>query len=86
MNPQARGTIVYGLISAAVVWPSAVLFALVMGWATAFKLMLWASMTGYAVLLAYWSKKPKVVLIFPLALLLGSALWPGIRGAFFSWY
>jgi len=83
MNSQVRGTIVYGLISAAVVWPSAVLFALVMGWATAFKLMLWASMAGYAVLLAHWSKKPKVVLIFPLALLLGSALWPGIRGAFF---
>jgi hypothetical protein len=33
-------------------------------------------------LLARWSRKPKVALVSPLTLLLGSALWTGIFGTF----
>lgn len=83
MNSQTRVTVIYGLISAALVWPSAVLLAVPLGWTTAFKLMLWMSLSGYGFILAHWNKKTKWAPIFPLALLLGSALWPDNIGAFF---
>ena len=83
MNSQARNTIIYGLISAALIWPSAVLLAVPLGWTTAFKLIFWMSLSGYAFILSRWSTKPKIAPIFPLALLLGSALWPNNSGVFF---
>jgi hypothetical protein len=54
-----------------------------MGAAMAFKLMLWAAFGGYALLLARWSAKNPASLLFPLALLLGAAVWPGLYTAFF---
>jgi hypothetical protein len=83
MNLPTRTTIIYGLISAVLVWPSAVLLAVPLGWTTAFKLMLWMSLSGYALFLTHWAKKPIVAPIFPLILILGLALWPGVTGAFF---
>lgn len=82
MNRATRTTIVYALISGVVVWPAAVFLALPLGWAIAFKLMLWLCLSGYSVLLVCWSRKPKAAPIFPLMLLLGAALWPGILGAY----
>ena len=50
---------------------------------SAFKLVLWADLAGYAVLMARWSGKALTAIMFPLALLLGTAVWPGIYTAFF---
>lgn len=83
MTSPTRTTIIYGLISAILVWPSAALLALPLGWTTAFKLMLWMSLSGYGFMLAHWNVKPKMAPIFPLALLFGSALWPDNISAFF---
>jgi len=83
MNRPIRTTLVYGLICALAVVPAASLLAAYTGWPPAFKLMLWAALCGYAVLLARWGAKGPGGLILPLALLLGTALWPGIGAAFF---
>ena len=83
MNAPVRTTIVYGLISALGVWPAAGLLAVPLGWAAAFKLMLWVILSGYAMLLVRWSGHRITVLLLPLVLLLGTAFWPGIYGAFF---
>ena len=83
MNRSVRTTLVYGLISAVTVVPAAGVLAGSIGWPMAFKLVLWADLFGYEVLLARWSGKGFGSIIFPLALLLGTAAWPGVYSAFF---
>jgi len=83
MRRPIRTTLVYGLVCAVAVVPATGLLAAYTGWSPAFKLMLWTALCGYAVLLARWSAKGLGGMLLPLALLLGSALWPGIDAAFF---
>lgn len=83
MKRSVRTTLVYGLISAVTVMPIAGALAGSIGWSMAFKLVLWADLFGYAVLLARWSGKALGSILFPLGLLLGAAVWPGIYSAFF---
>jgi hypothetical protein len=45
--------------------------------------MLWADLALYGVLMARWSGVRLLSLLFPLAILLGSALWPGAYSSFF---
>lgn len=83
MKAPVRTTLFYGAVMAILLWPVTGLFTGLLGWPAAFKLMLWVSLSGYAILLAHWSCHPKTALVFPLTLLLGIALWPGIDGDFF---
>jgi hypothetical protein len=83
MKRHVRTTLAYGLISALTVMPAAWSLAGPIGWPMAFKLVLWMDLLGYAVLLARWSGKGLHVILFPMALLLGTALWPGVYAGFF---
>jgi hypothetical protein len=83
MKWYVRSTLVYGLISALTVMPAAWSLAGLVGWPMAFKLALWLDLLGYAALLARWSGKGSRVILFPMALLLGTALWPGVYAGFF---
>jgi hypothetical protein len=83
MKRPVRTTLVYGAISALAVMPAAVLLSAYVDWPSAVKLALWADLAAYAVLMARWSGKPLTAIMFPLALLLGTALWPGLYSAFF---
>lgn len=83
MKRHVRTTLVYGLISALTVMPAAWLLAGSIGWPLAFKLILWLDLLGYAALLARWSGKGVSVILFPMALLLGTAVWPGVYTGFF---
>ena len=83
MKRPVRTTLVYGAISALAVMPAAALLSAYIDWPSAVKLVLWADLAGYAVLMARWCGKPLTAIMFPLALLLGTALWPGIYSAFF---
>ncbi|WP_372680911.1 hypothetical protein [Desulfosarcina sp.] len=83
MKRHVRTTLVYGLISALAVVPAAWLLAGPVGWPMAFKLTLWLDLLGYAALLARWSGKRPSAILFPMVLLLGTALWPGVYTGFF---
>ena len=83
MKAPVRTTLFYGAAVAVLLWPATGLFAGLLGWPTAFKLMIGAGLSGYAIILARWSGRQKRAIVFPLALLLGAALWPGADGAFF---
>ena len=82
MNRPVRTTLVFGLISALAVMPLARGLAGFTGWAMAVRLLLWADLFVYALLLARWSGKGPGPILFPSALLLGAALWPGTITAF----
>lgn len=83
MKRPVRTTLVYGLISALAVMPAAWFFARLIGWPMAFKLALWVDLFIYAGLLARWSGKGIGSIVFPMALLLGTVLWPGVYAGFF---
>ena len=83
MKRPIRTTLVYGLICALTIVPTAGLLSAYIGGSLAFKLMLWTALCGYAVLLSRWSAKGLGNLLLPLTLLLGIALWPGMHAAFF---
>ncbi len=83
MTRPTRTTIVYALAGGFLVVPAAMLLSPYLHWAMAFKLALWADLAIYAVLLARWSRARLVSVIFPLALLLGAALWPRTHAGFF---
>jgi hypothetical protein len=92
MNQPVRTTLVFGLISALVVIPFAWGLSGLIGWSMALKLALWVDLTVYALLLARWSASGLIAIGFPLVLLLGIALWPGVGPVFillglgvFSW-
>ena len=82
MKRPVRTTLVFGAISALAVMPLAAVLAGLIGWSTAVKLMLWADLSVYALLLARWSGKGPLPVLFPLALLLGAAWWPASGSAF----
>ena len=83
MNKPVRTTIVFALASGLFVVPLAAALSPYWSWAAAFKLALWADMTVYAILLARWSRARRASLVFPLAILLGTALWPHAYSGFF---
>jgi hypothetical protein len=83
MSRPTRTTIVYALAGGFLVVPAAMLLSPYLQWATAFKLALWADLAIYAVLLARWSRTRLLAVLFPLALLLGAALWPRTYAGFF---
>jgi hypothetical protein len=83
MNRPVRTTVVFALISGVVVVPSALVMATYLPWSTAFKICLWADLALYGVLMARWGGARLYLLLFPLAILLGTALWPGTYHGFF---
>jgi hypothetical protein len=83
MKNPVRTTIVYAVVSGFVVVPGASALSIYLDWPTAFKLMLWADLALYGVLMARWGGIRLLPLLFPLAILLGSALWPRAYGGFF---
>jgi hypothetical protein len=83
MKNPARTTVVYALAGGFLVVPAAMLLSPYLHWSTAFKLSLWSDLAIYAVLMARWSRTPLPAVLFPLALLLGTALWPRTFGGFF---
>jgi hypothetical protein len=83
MKNPIRTTIVYAVFSGLVVVPAASVLSIYLDWPTAFKLTLWADLALYGVLMARWSGVRLLPLLFPLAILLGSALWPRTYGSFF---
>lgn len=92
MNRPIRSTVVYALVSGFSVIPLALLLSIYLYWSTALKLALWADIAIYGVLMARWSGTRLLSVVFPLAILLGTALWPGTYSGFiilalgiFSW-
>jgi hypothetical protein len=83
MKRPVRTTIVYAVFSGLVVVPAASALSIYLSWPTAFKLTLWADLALYGVLMARWSGVRLPSLLFPLTILLGSALWPSAYSAFF---
>ena len=83
MNKPIRATIVIALASGFTIVPVAMLMSPYLHWALAFKLVLWANLAIYAVLLARWSRTRLLPVVFPLAILLGTALWPRSYTGFF---
>ncbi len=82
MKRPVRTTLVFGAASALAVISLAWGLAGLVGWSRAVTLMLWADLSLYALLLTRWSARGTAPVLFPLALLLGAALWPGGIGAF----
>ena len=92
MKKPIRATVVFALASGAVVVPLTLLLTAYLPWSTAFKMTLWADLALYSVLLARWRGVRLGALLFPLLILLGTALWPGTYHGFlilalgvFSW-
>lgn len=83
MSRPIRTTLVFALISGFLVVPSAMVLNFYMNWHTALKITLWADLAVYAVLMTRWSGARLISVLFPLAILLGTALWPGTYGGFF---
>ena len=82
MNHPVRTTLVFAIISALIVMPLAWALAGFTGWTIAIRLVLWTDLLVYALLLVRWSRRGPVAIFFPMALLLGAALWPGVGIAF----
>lgn len=83
MTHPIRTTILYALASGFTVVPLATLLSVYLSWPTAFKLMLWADLALYGILLARWSGARLPSVLFPLAILLGAAWWPRAYSGFF---
>lgn len=84
MNKPVRTTLILAFLSGFVIYP-ALGSALIpiLGWPMAPKLVLWALMAVYAFFLARWGKAKTLSILFPLALLLGAALWPHVYMGYF---
>ncbi|MDA8140343.1 MAG: hypothetical protein M0036_16975 [Desulfobacteraceae bacterium] len=83
MNRPVRTTIVFGLVSAVLIFPVVEVFTNRWGWSLSFKVTLWADLAVYAALLARWSGRSPSAIVFPLLILLGTALWPWSYAGFF---
>ncbi|MGD9365583.1 MAG: hypothetical protein PVH87_07810 [Desulfobacteraceae bacterium] len=83
MNRPIRSTVVYALVSGFLVIPLALLLSTYLYWPTALKLVLWADIAVYGVLMARWSGTRLLSVVFPLSILLGTALWPRTYSGFF---
>lgn len=83
MKKPVRTTVFFGLLSALMVLPLSRLLTGSLGGIVAIKLVLWADLALYALLLCRWGKRPALSALFPLVLLLGAVLWPGPYAGFF---
>lgn len=83
MNKATRATVVYALASGFLVVPAALLLMPVLLWPAAVKLTIWIDLAIYAMLLGRWGQTGLWPLVFPLALLMGAALWPETYLGFF---
>jgi len=83
MNRAVRTTIVYALTSGFLAVPLAMLLGSYLYWPEALKLVLWAVIAVYGVMMARWGGARLLSVIFPLLILLGAALWPRAHSGFF---
>lgn len=83
MKNPVRTTIVFAVLSGLFVVPAASVLRVYLYGPTALKLMLWAGLAIYGVWMVRWSGVRLFSMLFPLAILLGSALWPGTYSSFF---
>jgi hypothetical protein len=83
MNTPVRTTLVVAFLSAIVSYPLSAMIIPVLGWPSAPKIVFSMMAAVYAILLARWSRTRLMTIAFPLAILLGVALWPqGYTGFF----
>ena len=82
MKRPVRTTLVFALISALATVPLFQGLAGFIGWSMAFRLMFWAELLIYGLLLARWSGKGPGPMLFPMGLLLAVSLLPGINTAY----
>lgn len=84
MKRPVRTTLVMAFLSGFVVYPVSVMFlAPVLGWPTTPKIILWAAVFVYALLLSRWSRTRILSIVFPMVVLLGAALWPQVYVGYF---
>jgi len=84
MNKPIRTTVVFALVSGFLALPLSELMGRYGGYPAAFKWILWMDLAVYALLLARWSRNRPLSILFPLALLLGVAFWPGTWVGFYA--
>jgi hypothetical protein len=84
MNSPIRTTVVFALASGFLALPLTEVLSGFGGYPTAFKWILWLDLAIYALLLARWSRTRLLPILFPLALLLGAAFWPGAWIGFYA--
>ncbi len=84
MNKPIRTTVVFALVSGALTLPLSELLSRFGSYPAAFKWVLWMDLAIYALLLARWSHTRLLPILFPLALLLGVALWPDTWIGFYA--
>ncbi len=83
MNRAVRTTVVYALASGFLAVPIAMLLSSYLNWPEALKLVLWADIALYGILMARWGGARLLSVAFPLLLLLGAAMWPRVNSGFF---
>ncbi len=83
MNRAVRTTVVYALASGFLAVPIAMLMSSYLYWPGALKLVLWADIALYGILMARWGGVRLLSVVFPLLVLLGAALWPRAHSGFF---
>ena len=83
MNRAVRTTVIYALASGLLAVPIAMLISTYLYWHQALKLVLWADIALYAMLMARWGGARLLSVVFPLLVLLGAALWPRAHSGFF---
>ncbi len=83
MNRAVRTTVVYALASGFLAVPIAMLMSSYLYWPQALKLVLWADVALYGVLMARWGGARMLSIVFPLLILLGAAIWPRAHSSFF---
>jgi hypothetical protein len=84
MNKPIRTTVVFALVNGFLALPLIELLSRFGSYPAAFKWVLWMNLAIYALLLARWSRNRPLSILFPLALLLGVALWPGTWIGFYA--
>ena len=82
MNAPIRTTVVFALASGVLVLPFTGIMHGFAGSPTALKCFLWLDLALYVLLLARWSRTRLLLVLFPLALVLGAVFWPGARLGF----
>jgi len=83
VNRPIRTTVVFGLLSALLIFPVVGLLADHGGGGLGFKLALWLDLALYSVLLVRWSNSRLLPVLFPMGILLAAAMWPWSRSGFF---
>ena len=84
MKRPVRTTLIMAFLGGFGIYPLlTLLLTPFLGWPLTSRIILWALVTVYAVFLARWSETRLLSLLFPLALLLGAALWPGLYSGYF---